>query len=114
MKGKTMNYLNIIHIKEANSAYAVREGRAYWFDPGTMRFFGSKVHSKVYGGRYFITSEQYIPTLYAQEYLGATPGPRKYSVRECLPSGQIETRGEHMAYDSVEQAEEVIRALLAN
>ena len=38
-------------VKAAN-----REAGRHFFDPATMRFFNSRVHRAVYGGRYFVTS----------------------------------------------------------
>jgi len=104
-----VTYRTIADIKRANKMWASTHQRAWWFDPGAMSFFSSQIHDKVYHGRYFITSEQYEATDYGKT-LGFTDGPRKYSVRVCHPDGSIDTVGEHMAYDSVEQAERALEA----
>ena len=68
-----MGYRSIHEIKEAN-----RRAGEFFFSPGTMHFFASKVLPTVYGGRYFITSERF----------GST-AQRVYSVRECDELGFI-------------------------
>lgn len=71
----------------------------YFFSPGAMRFFDSIVYSKVYGGRYFITSER-------------APGfKRKFIIREALDSGEIETVGEFQKYASKDDAIAVVKNL---
>jgi hypothetical protein len=64
---------------------AVRATGSHWFDPGTMRFFGSRIGETVYqgpGGIYFITSEKPPHT------------QRAYTVRQFTPPGDIDTIGE--------------------
>ena len=64
----------ISEIKNANAAHGQK-----FFSPGAMRFFGCRVLPVVYGGRYFVTSEQY-------------PGcPRLYSVCRASDTGQVDT-----------------------
>ena len=63
----------------------------YWFEPGTMRFFRSRVSETVYPGGYFVTSEQ------------GPNGVRRYSVRQCV-DGSISTVGEFQAYQTAAQA----------
>jgi hypothetical protein len=53
----------------------------FFFEPNAMRFFRSRIGSTVYqgqGGIYFVTSEQFVGSQ------GASP--RKYSVRQFIPS----------------------------
>ena len=48
--------MNITDIKRAN-----KKAGKFFFSPDTMKFFGSRIESKVYEGRggiYFVTSEQ--------------------------------------------------------
>lgn len=55
---------------------ADREAGRHFFSPGTMRFFKSRIHSRVYqgnGGIYFVTSEQ------------GPHGPRLFTVRRFIP-----------------------------
>ncbi|MEN6425990.1 MAG: hypothetical protein ABFE13_11540 [Phycisphaerales bacterium] len=48
----------------------------HFFEPGTMRFFRSRVLDGVEGGRFFITSERFVASD------GSSPG-RRYTVRYC-------------------------------
>ena len=70
-------------IKDAN-----RRAGKHWFEPGTMRFFASRVGSTVYqgpGGVYFVSSERFIPSR-------GDPTPRRYTLRRFDPAtGGVET-----------------------
>lgn len=73
---------------------AARNMGSHFFDADTMRFFGSRVGSNVYGGRFFVTSEQ------REHYT-----PRTYTVRVVTPSGRgrrfdITDAGGFQAFDS--------------
>ena len=59
----------------------------HFFSPSSMRFFSSRVHSEVYNGCYFVTSERYNWT-----------SPRLYTVRKANPDGTIETIGDFQAF----------------
>ncbi len=65
---------------------AARAEGSHWFDPSSMRFFGTRVLPEVYqgpGGVYFVTSEQ------------PPHGPRQHSVRSFDPAtAKIGTVGE--------------------
>lgn len=74
-------FSNISAIK----AVALRNG-SHFFDRATMRYFASRVGSAVYGGRIFLTSEQFMPSQGA-------PNPRKYTVRLVTDNGDIRTIG---------------------
>ena len=81
IEGVTVN--TMADAKRANKKYAARAGRAYWFDKGAMSFFNTRLHGGLLGKRYFVTSER--------------PGPEhdwRFSVREILPSGGINTVGD--------------------
>ena len=67
-------FQTIDQIRQAN-----RANGHHWFSPDTMRFFDSRVSSKLYGGRFFVTSE--VPP----------SGVREYSVRMARDTGEIET-----------------------
>jgi len=103
-------YRTIFDIKHANRIWAHKNEREYWFGPGPMGFFSSRLHEKVYSGRYFITSEQYEATDYAKSQ-GSTDGPRRWSIRICKPSGEIDTVGVHMGFESLQQAETAVEEL---
>lgn len=70
-------------------ARANRDAGFHYFDADTMRFFGSRVLPRVFGGHLFVTSER----------SGFDPNsPRRYSVREVFPDGSIDTVGEFNEY----------------
>lgn len=72
---------------------------SFWFSPGAMRFFNTKIESSLIGGRYFVTSERY-----------ETGSPKRFNIRKVIrnmentPSLDIETVGEHMTYTTKQQA----------
>ncbi len=70
--------MTITEIKEANA----RAGQ-YFFSRETMRFFRSKVVSRVYGPDsegmyYFVTSEQFVSS-------DGVAAPRRFTVRQFNP-----------------------------
>jgi hypothetical protein len=67
----------------------------HWFDPDTMRFFGTRVHEQVYGDGFFVTSERdgYGPH-------NAWGGARRFTVRRAGADGHITTVGEFGGYAS--------------
>lgn len=78
-------------IKEAS-----RAAGSHWFDPDTMRCFGTKVLPEVYqgpGGVFFVTSDK------------AFDGSRGHTVRKFNPAdADIDTHGELCGYDSQTRA----------
>ena len=86
-----MSTLTLTDIKNNNK----KAGR-HWFDKDTMRFFDSRIESKLYSDNTFITSEQ-------QSY----QHPREYTIRIALNSGvDIESVGEFQQFETLEQARE--------
>jgi hypothetical protein len=73
----------------------------FWFDRKTMRFFNSIIESKLYSGRYFITSERFEPSY-----------PKRYSIREATGDGDVKTVGEFQRFHFKEDAQAEIRRLL--
>ena len=66
----------------------------HFFDADTKRFFRSRIGETVYGGRYFITSEQFD-----------SRSPRLYTVREVSADGQnITTVGDFQQHATRAQA----------
>ena len=65
----------------------------HFFSPSNMRFFSSRVHSEVYNGCYFVTSEKFD-----------WKSPRLYTVRKIESNGDITTIGEFQQYDSRSKA----------
>jgi hypothetical protein len=63
----------------------------YFFSPGTRRFFRSRVHSNVYGGCVFVTSEK-CAGFRGRNY------PRAFTVRMIHENGSIDTVGEFQAF----------------
>ena len=76
---------------------ATRSG-SHFFSPSAKRFFSSRIGGELFGGRYFITSEQQTG-LY-----GENIAPRRYTIRTFTidPSGyvSIDTIGEFQQYHS--------------
>lgn len=72
---------------------ASRRAGHHWFSPETKRFFRCRVHPRVYGGKYFVTSEQFNDG-----------SPRLYTVREAKENGDIDTVGEFQQYRTSTQA----------
>jgi hypothetical protein len=86
----------------AEIIYANRRLGQHFFSDGAKRFFNSRIGQSVYGGRYFITSEQF----------DRDRSPRLYTIRECI-NGNIETVGEFQQYETHAQARSAIKKLLA-
>lgn len=72
---------------------------SHWFDRSSMRFFGTRIHTKglLIAGKYFITSEQ------------PPHGPRGYTVRGVKENGDIETEGELCGYRTAARAAQAAR-----
>ena len=92
-------------IKARSRALNKRKGLkpgAWWFSPGNLRFFSSRVSSVVFpvpAGAYFVTSEQFESVyLSGGRYVEAQP--RMWTLRFCADSGEIETCGDFQAYQS--------------
>lgn len=81
----------------------------HFFDKETLEFFGSKVLPKVYGGCYFITSEQ-DKGFYGSDFVlrQAWSGERRFTIRRCDEEGYIDTVGEFGGFDSLEAAEQAV------
>lgn len=92
------NFATMAQIRETNKA----SGRKF-FERDTMRFFDSRVHGQVYGGRYFITSERF--------HGSSGSGPRRYTVRFAKDSGDITTVGEFGQYESLAAARTAAKRL---
>lgn len=79
----TRFFFTVRDVREAHQGV----GR-HFFDRDTMRFFRSRIcaQGRVYGGRFFVTSEKKCFDDYR----------RVYQVREVTPDGaDIETRGQY-------------------
>lgn len=83
-------FASIEAMKRAN-----RDAGFHFFDADSMRFFRSRIAPGVIGGRFFVTSEQYVAVMSNEK------GPRLYTVREMRSDGSIETVGEFQAHRSL-------------
>jgi hypothetical protein len=91
-------YRTMAELRKANT-----DAERFFFSPSTMRFFKSRVVSKLYGGRYFIT----------REWAGDMGGI--HTVRMANDDASIDTvyssTGEAHRYWDIEDARAVCRAL---
>lgn len=72
----------------------------FFFTPDTLAYFSSRVSSTVFGGEYFVTSEQ-------DKTGNAWGGVRRYTVRRAWdsPNGfTVDTVGEFGQFDTLEAA----------
>jgi hypothetical protein len=88
-------FRNIEEIKRAN-----KEAGHHFFDPDTMRFFGSRVSGELVAGRYFITSEH--------DFYGTK---RLYTLRVANGDGTVDTVGEFQKYATLAEAKRALKAL---
>lgn len=95
-------YNNIYEIERANMLAGY-----HFFEEGTKRFFRSRILETVYGGRYFITSEQFV-SLYGEV------APRKYTIRLADDEGRVANVGDFNSYTSAAAARRVIYQMLEN
>lgn len=84
----------------------------HFFDPGTLRWFGSRIGRTLYGGRYFVTSERDSGMTIQGQHYAAWDGRRRYTIREALPDGTIEDVGEVGEYTTGAQARAAIQRLV--
>jgi hypothetical protein len=90
-----MSYASIEEIKQANA-----DNDGYWFSPGAMRYFGSRISKEVIGGCLFVTSEDFPAS------------GRLYSIRHADPNGKISTVGEFGQYATLDQAKRAARKMI--
>lgn len=93
------HYMSMAGVRDANK----RAGN-HFFDRSAMRFFASRIESGLYGGRFFITSEQFQPS-------SGPAAERRYTIREALATGEIRDVGEFQAHGSKEDARDECRRL---
>lgn len=90
-------FRNITEIKKAN-----KEAGHHFFDRDTVKFFGSVVYPEVYGGCYFITSEDNFDQT-----------ERRFTVRQADERGHIWTVWTFQEFTTKEQAREAIDSFIA-
>lgn len=88
-------FRDILEIKQANIAAGY-----HFFDPPTLRFFGSRVSDRVYGGRIFVTSERDSGMTFRGEHVAAWDGRRCYTLRIAHDDGSVDTIGDLGQYAS--------------
>ena len=93
-------FRTITEIKDKN-----KESGYSFFEKDTMNFFNSKIHRGVYGGMYFITSEQFVSSRGHTE-------PRMYTIRKAHPDGAIDTVDSFQQFDSLAEAKRHIKLFL--
>lgn len=79
----------------------VRNANPNYFSPSTLRFFRSRIGQTLYGGEFFITSEQFD-----------WKSPRLYTIRRVNNEGRIMTVGDFQQYSSGTQARRAIMKIL--
>lgn len=98
MKTSTEHYFeNISQIKKLNEAIG-----HHWFSDDTMRFFSCEVLPTIYGGKYFISSEEDTYCNYE----------RKFTIRIAYANGNIDTVGKFQEYETAEQAIEAVTEIV--
>lgn len=65
----------------------------HWFDPAGMRFWGTKIHGGIRGGKYFVSSENNF-----------NKSARLFTVRTFTDDGRITTAGYFQAYPTLTAA----------
>tara|TARA_R110000868_G_C10821929_1_gene758683 strand:- start:124 stop:480 length:357 start_codon:yes stop_codon:yes gene_type:complete len=86
-------------IEDIKRAHTATGG--YFFSPATMRFFGSRILSGVYGPGVFVTSEQDKPVIISTGWTSAAwEGARRYTVRVCREDGDIDTLSEYGQFET--------------
>lgn len=91
---QTFTYSTMDDVIAANAAIG-----NHWFEPSSMRFFKTKIESRLIAGHRFVTSEK------------GPDGVRRYSVRDAKPDGTIDTIGEFQAHATKRKA---MAAVLSN
>jgi len=97
-----MSFKTISEVRAANKAAGF-----HFFDPKTLRFFGTRIVSGLYAGRYFITRENHGP------FVGrpASECRDRYTLRAAEPSGHVATVGAFCGFDFLKDAREAARNL---
>lgn len=92
-----MTWHSMRRLREANA-----DAGKFFFSRGAMRFFNTRIETKVIGGWYFVTSEQY-----------SDETPRLFTVRKANEDGsEIDTIGEFQAYETKADAKSAIARLV--
>jgi len=90
----SMSYDNLNAVVKAND-----EVGHHWFETDTMEFFKTKLETDLIDGRYFITSER------------GPHFPRAFSIRMADEDAHIQTIGDFMAYETLEDAKTALEGV---
>lgn len=74
----------------------------HWFEPATLRFFGSRIGGTLYGCRYFVTSE----------FTGFERSARGYTIRQVNQDGTIDSVSELCEFATRSQAIAAVKRML--
>jgi len=86
--------MSSLSFRTINQIQSFHESKGmYFFSEDSKRFFSSRIHSDVYGGCVFVTSEKFD-----------WKSPRLFSVRMITESGSIKTIGGFQGFDTRSKA----------
>ena len=95
------------NLAQCRTVYQLRElherNGGYFFSEGAMRSFSSRIHSDVYGGCVFVTSEKNRSWRYNY--------PRLYTVRYMDGDGNTHTVGDFQGFETRSKAHTFARNL---
>ncbi len=95
-KQQVKNLANVNQVFQLRRLHENNGG--YFFSEGAMRSFSSRIHSDVYGGCVFVTSEK------NKSWHQFTAYPRLYTVRYMDNTGSTHTIGEFQGFDTRSKA----------
>lgn len=91
-------------MKTYKDIYEIMDENRQWFSPDNMKFFNTRIKSKVLNGKYFITEETY--------YNRYGEGDTKYSIREATKKG-INTIGDFHSFATAKEAKAYLKDMLS-
>ena len=83
----------------------------YFFTEGARRFFNSRIHSDVYGGCVFVTSEKNTSWGFTPRGTYRRDNPRLYTVRYMDGDGNTHTVGDFQGFETRSKAHTFARNL---
>lgn len=91
----TKRFESMAQVRAANKALGHT-----WFGRYEMRFFNTRICTGVLGGRYFVTAERMETSM-----------PERFTIREAMPDGSVETIGDFQQYSTQDAARAVALSL---
>jgi len=95
----SLNYCTQYSVSDLIELYKKVNG-GHFFDKDTLKYFGSRIHSTIWYGNVFITSE----------FTGFDRSNRAYTVRRLTPEGDIEGVSSFCEFKTLAQAKKLARA----